>query len=58
MRRGWKSATGSSELGADEEVELAEIDIMLDWYPNAVHSYLYVAQEKGYFEEEGVKVNI
>ena len=31
---------------------------MLDWYPNAVHSYLYVAIEKGYFEEEGLDVNI
>lgn len=33
-------------------------DIMLDWYPNAVHSYLYAAKEKGYFEEEGLDVNI
>ncbi|ARK30435.1 ABC transporter substrate-binding protein [Halalkalibacter krulwichiae] len=40
------------------EEELAQVDIMLDWYPNAVHSYLYVAQEKGYFEEEGVEVTI
>lgn len=38
--------------------ELQEFDIMLDWYPNAVHSYLYTAVEKGYFEEEGLKVNI
>ena len=30
---------------------------MLDWYPNAVHSFIY-AIEKGYFKEEGVKVNI
>src|SRR3954451_24496877 len=41
-----------------EGKELKEVSIMLDWYPNAVHSYLYVAQEKGYFEEEGVAVNI
>ena len=50
--------TASPEPAIEEDVELTEIDIMLDWYPNAVHSYLYVAQEKGYFEEEGVKVNI
>ncbi len=31
---------------------------MLDWYPNAVHSFIYAAIEKGYFKEEGVKVNI
>lgn len=36
--------------------DLAQVSVMLDWYPNAVHSYLYVAQEKGYFEQEGVKV--
>jgi len=27
--------------------EKETVSIMLDWYPNAVHSYLYVAQEKG-----------
>lgn len=42
----------------DTNKELQEFDIMLDWYPNAVHSYLYTAVEKGYFEEEGLKVNI
>lgn len=40
------------------EKELSEVSVMLDWYPNAVHSFLYVAEEKGYFQEEGVKVNI
>lgn len=47
-----------SEQQAEENEELQEVDIMLDWYPNAVHSYLYTAQEKGYFEEEGLDVNI
>lgn len=41
-----------------EKTELKKVSIMLDWYPNAIHSYLYVAQEKGFFEEEGVKVDI
>ncbi|MGN7478917.1 ABC transporter substrate-binding protein [Solibacillus silvestris] len=40
------------------ESELEEISIMLDWYPNAVHAALYVAQEKGYFEEHGLDVEI
>ncbi len=31
---------------------------MLDWYPNAIHSYLYVAQEKGFFDAENVEVDI
>ncbi len=50
-----------NESGGDQQTEnneLQEVDIMLDWYPNAVHSYLYTAQEKGYFEEEGLDVNI
>ncbi|AXH98256.1 ABC transporter substrate-binding protein [Sporosarcina sp. PTS2304] len=38
--------------------EKKKVSIMLDWYPNAVHSYLYVAQEKGYFDEENVEVVI
>jgi putative hydroxymethylpyrimidine transport system substrate-binding protein len=53
------SACGGTESqGEYVEKELPVVDIMLDWYPNAVHSYLYAAMEQGYFEEEGVKVNI
>ncbi|MCF0123498.1 MAG: ABC transporter substrate-binding protein [Ruminiclostridium sp.] len=37
---------------------LRELDVVLDWYPNALHSFLYVAMEKGYFEQEGLNVNI
>ena len=32
--------------------------MVLDWYPNAVHAFLYEAEEKGYFAEEGLQVNI
>ena len=41
-----------------EDTDLREIDVVLDWYPNALHTFLYVAMERGYFEEEGLKVNI
>lgn len=51
-------ATSQEKSDNNGSTELKEVSIMLDWYPNAVHSYLYVAQEKGYFEEEGVKVDI
>jgi len=44
----------ASESTTNDEKET--VSIMLDWYPNAVHSYLYVAQEKGYFEEENIDV--
>ncbi|MFS0574063.1 ABC transporter substrate-binding protein [Sporosarcina sp. 179-K 3D1 HS] len=47
-----------SACSQTEEEQNQKVSIMLDWYPNAVHSFLYVAQEKGYFEEEGIEVDI
>lgn len=47
-----------TETEANEAEDLQEVSIMLDWYPNAVHSFIYAAVEKGYFEEEGLKVEI
>ena len=32
--------------------------MVLDWYPNALHAFLYEAIEKGYYAEEGLKINI
>lgn len=43
---------------AADPQELKELDVVLDWYPNALHAFLYDAIEKGYYEEEGLKVNI
>lgn len=43
---------------AGDPQELKEISVVLDWYPNALHTFLYVASEKGYFEEEGLKLEI
>lgn len=37
---------------------LKEVNVVLDWYPNAVHSFIYDAIDKGYYEEEGLKINI
>ena len=48
---------GANKNDAGTE-ELKELDVVLDWYPNALHAFLYVAIEKGYYEEEGLKVNI
>lgn len=41
-----------------ENQEFKEIDVVLDWYPNALHAFMYVAIEKGYYAEEGLQVNI
>lgn len=46
---------GSSAGGKDQ---LREIDVVLDWYPNALHAFLYEAIDKGYYADEGLEVNI
>lgn len=38
--------------------ELTELTMVLDWTPNTVHSGLYVALKKGYFEKEGLDVTV
>ena len=35
-----------------------KVTLMLDWVPNTNHTGLYVAQEKGYFADEGLHVKI
>ena len=49
---------GGEKQPAQTEKKLDTVDVVLDWYPNAIHCFLYNAIEKGYFEEEGIKVNI
>ncbi|WP_407272621.1 ABC transporter substrate-binding protein [Radiobacillus sp. PE A8.2] len=44
--------------GQQEQTELTEVTMVLDWTPNTNHTGLYVAQEKGYFEEQGLDVEI
>ncbi|MBU7591770.1 ABC transporter substrate-binding protein [Metabacillus halosaccharovorans] len=53
------NTTSTTDTGREAgKEELKDVSIMLDWYPNAVHSFLYIAKEKGYFEEEGLNVDI
>lgn len=47
-----------SACSNDKNKESKEITVVLDWAPNTNHTGLYVALEKGYFEEYGLKVNI
>ena len=37
---------------------MEKIKIVLDWFPNTVHTGLLLAQKKGYFQQEGVEVEI
>ena len=45
-------------MTACSEENQEKITISLDWSPNTNHTGLYVAQEKGYFEELGLTVEI
>lgn len=37
---------------------LREINVVLDWYPNALHAFIYTAIERGYYKDEGLDVKI
>ena len=37
-----------------QEPELETVSVALDWYPNANHAGLYLAQERGYYTDEGL----
>lgn len=38
--------------------EKEKITVVLDWTPNTNHTGLYIALEKGYFEDEGIYVEV
>ncbi|MBR1874073.1 MAG: ABC transporter substrate-binding protein [Eubacterium sp.] len=58
------SATGEnkeSEVSSDtaeKSGESKDITLVLDWTPNTNHTGIYVAKEKGYFEEAGLNVTV
>lgn len=37
---------------------LKPVEVVLDWYPNAIHAFLYNAIEKGYYAQEGLEVKL
>jgi len=55
------SFTGCSKQPAepkDTTPQPVKVTIMLDWAPNTNHTGLFVAKEKGYFQEQGLEVDI
>ncbi len=51
-----------SGCGAPKETAqtdgLKPVEVVLDWYPNAIHAFLYNAIEKGYYAQEGLEVKL
>lgn len=54
------AAESSASESADtkDKKDLREVNVVLDWYPNAIHTFLYTAIERGYYEDEGLDVKI
>lgn len=52
------AAENEAENNSGGSEELKELTVVLDWYPNALHTFIYTAIERGYYEEEGLKVNV
>lgn len=53
-----ESGESSSQGASGSTPELKAIKVVLDWTPNTNHTGLYVAQQEGYYEQEGLKVEI
>lgn len=43
---------------AEKSGESKDITLVLDWTPNTNHTGIYVAKEKGYFDEAGLNVTV
>ena len=41
-----------------QDAALTKVTLALDWYPTAQHAGIFVAQEKGYFTEAGLEVEL
>ena len=52
------AACGGKNAGENQDTQLTDVTICLDWTPNTNHTGLYVAAAKGYFEENGLNVSI
>lgn len=48
----------STKTQNDETSALRKVTVVLDWTPNTNHTGLYVAKENGYFEQQGLDVEI
>lgn len=50
--------TQDSDSTSQDGEALEKVTFVLDWTPNTNHTGIYVAKEKGFFEEEGLDVDI
>ncbi len=51
-------AVGCGGNGDPTPQPLTKVSVALDWFPWSNHSGLFIAQERGYFAEQGLEVDI
>lgn len=51
-------ASGTREARTARAQGATDVTIALDWYPNANHAGLYMAQDRGYFTDAGLAVTL
>ncbi|AFV01380.1 Hydroxymethylpyrimidine ABC transporter, substrate-binding protein component [Dehalobacter sp. UNSWDHB] len=47
-----------AEQNSGQNNQSVKLTLMLDWTPNTNHTGLFVAQDKGYFKDQGLEVSI
>ena len=52
------SATACDITIGEQEEEMTDVKLALDWYPNANHLGFFIAQQKGYFADENLNVTM
>ena len=53
-----QNSASSGETGMDDSKKLTKITFCLDYTPNTNHTGIYVAQQKGYFKDAGIDIEI
>ncbi|MFD1927781.1 ABC transporter substrate-binding protein [Sporosarcina siberiensis] len=52
------ACTTEKSKETEQDGKLEKVQFVLDWTPNTNHTGLYIAKEQGFFEEEGLDVDI
>jgi ABC-type nitrate/sulfonate/bicarbonate transport system substrate-binding protein len=52
------AAFGLAACGDDDDGDLTPVTLMLDWTPNTNHAGIYLAKANGWYEEEGIDLEI
>lgn len=55
---GLGACAANDDTGANTTGKPAKVSVVLDWTPNTNHTGIYVAQEKGYYQEAGIDLDI